>query len=173
MIAWAAQIHGLAPIAARNGRVFNVFKTLAHHPKLMKRWLPLGNHLLFKTSLSPRDRELLILRTAWLARADYEWGQHVVIAEREGLTRAEIERVAAGPRAAGWSVAEAALLQAADELFEDTCLSESGFAALSARYGTAEILDIVFTVGAYAMLAMALNSFGVALDEGLSGLGPR
>jgi alkylhydroperoxidase family enzyme len=171
---WSAeQRELLAPIAARNGRVFNVFKTLAHHPKLMKRWLPLGNHLLFKTSLSPRDRELLILRTAWLARADYEWGQHAVIAEREGLSRAEIERVAAGSEAAGWSPAEALLLKAADELFSDTCLSEASFAALSSRYRTAEILDIVFTVGAYAMLAMALNSFGVALDEGLSGITRR
>lgn len=167
---WSAeQRELLAPIAARNGRVFNVFKTLAHHPKLMKRWLPLGNHLLFKTSLSPRDRELLILRTAWLARADYEWGQHVVIAEREGLTRAEVARIAEGPEAAGWTPGEAALLRAADELFNDTCLSDASFAALSKRYGTGEILDIVFTVGAYAMLAMALNSFGVTLDEGLSG----
>ncbi|HUH83488.1 MAG TPA: carboxymuconolactone decarboxylase family protein [Stellaceae bacterium] len=165
----AEQRELLAPIEAANGRIYNIFKTLVRHPKLLKRWLPLGNHLLFKSSLAPRDRELLILRTAWLARAEYEWGQHVVIAAREGLTPAEIERVAEGPRAAGWAAGDAALLAAADELFNDTCLSDASWAALSERYATAEIMDIVFTVGAYAMLAMALNSFGVALDPGLKG----
>jgi len=45
-------------------RPFNIFTTLAHHPKLLKRWMVFGNHVLNKSSLSPRDRELLILRTA-------------------------------------------------------------------------------------------------------------
>jgi 4-carboxymuconolactone decarboxylase len=167
----AEQRELLAPIG-RNGRVYNIFKTLARYPKLLKRWLPLGNHLLFKSSLGARDRELLILRTAWLARAEYEWGQHVQIGQREGLTMAEIERIAQGADAAGWKPEEAALLRAADELHSDTCLSDATWAALGARYETAQIMDIVFTVGAYAMLAMALNSFGVRLDAGIGGFTP-
>jgi len=171
---WSAEQRALlAPMQARNGRVLNIFKTLVRHPKLLKRWLPLANHLLFKSSLAPRERELLILRTAWLARAEYEWGQHVVIAAREGLSQAEIDRVAEGPGAAGWSPGEAALLAAADDLFGDSCISDASWEALSLRFGTAEIMDIVFTVGAYAMLAMALNSFGVALDPGLGGFAGR
>jgi 4-carboxymuconolactone decarboxylase len=168
----AEQRELLAPIA-RNGQVYNIFKTLVRYPKLLKRWLPLGNHLLFKSSLTPRDRELLILRTAWLARAEYEWGQHVVIAAREALSPAEIDRVGEGPAAPGWTPGEAALLAAADELFRDTCLSDATWGALSQRYGTAEIMDVIFTVGAYAMLAMALNSLGVSLDQGLKGFAKR
>jgi 4-carboxymuconolactone decarboxylase len=159
----------LAPIAERNGRVYNVFATLARHPKLMKRWLPFANHLLFKSSLAARDRELLILRIARLARSDYEWGQHVAIAQREGLSPAEIARVADGPDAAGWTEDDAALLRAADELWEDACLGEASWTALSRRFGEAEIMDVIFTVGGYALLAMALNSLGVQLDAGLGG----
>jgi 4-carboxymuconolactone decarboxylase len=168
---WSAeQRELLAPIAQRNGRVYNVFATLARHPQLMKRWLPFANHLLFKSSLAARDRELLILRIARLARSDYEWGQHVEIAKREGLTPAEIARVADGPGAAGWAEEDASLLRAADELWEDACLSEASWAALHHRFSEAEIMDLVFTVGGYAMLAMALNSLGVRLDEGIGGL---
>ena len=46
------------------GRVLNIFRTLAHHPKLMKRWLVFGNHVLSKSTLSARDREIAILRVA-------------------------------------------------------------------------------------------------------------
>jgi 4-carboxymuconolactone decarboxylase len=162
----------LAPMN-RNGRVYNVFKTLARYPKLMKRWLPFANHLLFKSSLAARERELLILRTAWLTRAEYEWGQHVEIARREGLSAAEIECVAAGPDAPGWSEDEAALLRAADDLMRDACLSEDSWSALNRRFGEPQIMDVIFTVGGYAMLAMALNSFGVRLDDGLKGFAPR
>jgi alkylhydroperoxidase family enzyme len=169
---WSAEQRELLAPMGRTGRVYNIFRTLARYPKLLKRWLPLGNHLLFKSSLSARDRELLILRTAWLARAEYEWGQHVQIGQREGLTMAEIERIAHGPDAAGWKPEEAALLRAADELVRDTRLSDASWAALGAHYDTPQLMDIVFTVGAYAMLAMALNSFGVELDPGIAGFTP-
>jgi 4-carboxymuconolactone decarboxylase len=169
---WSAEQRELLAPIGRNGRVYNVFKTLARHPKLLKRWLPLGNHLLFKSSLGARDRELLILRTAWLAGAEYEWGQHVQIGQREGLTMAEVERIAAGPDVAGWTPQEAALLRAAGELHADACLSDASWSALGQCYDTAQLMDIVFTVGAYAMLAMALNSFGVGLDPGIDGFTP-
>ncbi len=164
----AEQREILAPLR-RADRVYNIFATLARHPKLLKRWLPFANHLLFKSSLAPRLRELLILRVAWLARSEYEWGQHVEIARREGLSEAEIARVAAGPDAAGWTAEDAVLLRAADELYEDACLGEASWAALRRRFGEAEIMDLVFTVGGYTLLAMGLNSFGVALDPGLKG----
>lgn len=164
----AEQREILAPLR-RGDRVYNIFATLARHPKLLKRWLPFANHLLFKSTLAPRLRELLILRVAWLARSEYEWGQHAEIARREGLSEAEIARVAAGPDAAGWTAEDAVLLRGADELYADACLGEASWAALRERFGDAEIMDLVFTVGGYTLLAMALNSFGVALDPGLKG----
>src|SRR5260370_1111034 len=79
----------LAPMA-QGGRVPNIFKTLVRHPKLLKRWLPFANHILFKSSLAPREREMLILRVAWVARAEYEWGDHQEIGHRAGLRDAAI-----------------------------------------------------------------------------------
>lgn len=166
---WSREQRELLAVVTRGKPAQNVFATLVRHPKLFKRWTPFGGHLLFASSLAPRQRELLILRAAWLTRAEYEWGQHVEIAKRAGLGEADIARVASGPDATGWAEDEAALLRAADELWEDACLSDSSWAALSRRLSETQLMDLVFTVGAYAMLAMALNSFGVRLDSGLRG----
>ena len=74
------------------GPILNIFRTLAHHHGLMKRWLVFGNHVLSKSTLPARERELVILRIGWLCRAGYEWGQHVGIGLDAGLTREEIDR---------------------------------------------------------------------------------
>src|SRR4051794_17440105 len=111
----------------------NIFATLAHHPKLMKRWMVFGNHVLAKSTLSARDRELLILRTGWNCRAPYEWGQHVAIARGIGITDDEIERIAAGPDAPGWDPFEANVLRAADELHSAQDLTDATYAGLATR----------------------------------------
>jgi 4-carboxymuconolactone decarboxylase len=158
----------IRPLVAPDGSALNIFGTLAHHPKLLKRWIVFGNHILAKSSLAARDRELLILRTGWRCRAPYEWGQHVVIARAAGLTDEEIARVAAGPDAAGWDAFDALLLRAADELHDDACISEDTYRALAARYTDQQLLDAVFTVGQYHLVSMALNTFRVERDDGVS-----
>jgi alkylhydroperoxidase family enzyme len=148
----------------------NIFSTLAHHPKLLKRWLVFGNHVLAKSTLDPRERELLILRTGWNCRAPYEWGQHVAIARSVGITDAEIERIAAGSTDAGWSARDALLLRAADELHDEQTLTDATYAALADHYDAQHLLDIVFTVGQYHLVSMALNAFGVERDDGVTGV---
>jgi 4-carboxymuconolactone decarboxylase len=152
-----------------DGRVFNIFRTLAAHPKLLRKWLVFGNHILNKSTLPPRERELLILRVGWLCRAEYEWGQHVVIGKRAGLTDDEIDRVKKGPDAPGWSEFDATLLRAVDELREQAFISDAVWDALAATYDTRQLLDLIFTVGQYNLVSMALNTLGVRLDEGVAG----
>ncbi len=155
-----------------DGPVLNIFKTLAHHPKLLKRWLVFGNHVLAKSSLPPRERELVILRIGWLCRAEYEWAQHVVIGRGSGLEDAEIERITEGPDAAGWSEDDRVLLRATDELHADAFVSDATWKALSERWSTEQLIDLVFTIGQYNLVSMALNTLGVQLDPGLAGF-PR
>jgi 4-carboxymuconolactone decarboxylase len=148
----------------------NIFATLAHHPKLMKRWLVFGNHVLAKSSLPDRDRELLILRTGWNCRAPYEWAQHVAIARTVGITDEEITRVTAGPAAAGWSELDASLLRAADELHADQSLSDATYATLTEHYDVQQLLDLVFAVGQYTLVSMALNTFRTERDDNVTGV---
>ena len=149
----------------------NVFATFAHHPKLMKRWLVFGNHVLAKSTLPARDRELLILRTGWNCRAPYEWGQHVAIARerRHHRRRDRARRRRPGRRAAG-RTDDALLLRAADELHDDQTLTDATYAALAARYDVQQLLDLVFTVGQYHLVSMALNAFRAERDDDVTGV---
>ena len=155
----------------RRGPILNIFRTLAHHPKLLKRWLVFGAHVLAKSTLPPRERELAILRIGWRCGSEYEWGQHVAIGRATGLSDEEIRRVAKGPEAPGWNPFDAAILRAVDELHDDSFLSDASWNALTAQWSTEQLIDLIFAVGQYTLVSMALNSLGVQLDAGVEGFG--
>jgi 4-carboxymuconolactone decarboxylase len=152
-----------------NGKVVNIFRVLMQHPKLTRAWSKFATYILSdQQSLAPRERELLILRIGWLNQAPYEWEQHVRIGKAAGLTDDEIDRIGKGA-AAGWNKHDAALIQAADDLFEKSVVSDETWKTLSERYNTEQMMDAVFTVGQYNLVSWALNSLGVPLDEYLPG----
>jgi 4-carboxymuconolactone decarboxylase len=156
------------------GRILNVMGTLANHPGLFGRWVVFANHFLFKSTLPIREREIVILRTGWLAGCAYEWGQHVELATAEaGFGEADFSAVAEGASSKRWTPAEAALIRAADGLYVDASVDDAAWAALVAHHDERQVLDVVFMVSNYLMLAMALNSFGVELDEGYQGFRPE
>ena len=172
----AADVEGeskelLARVQREDG-VPRIFRTLVRHPKLLKRWMVFGNHILAKSTLPPRERELLILRIGWLCKAEYEFGQHVRIGRSAGLSDEEIERIGVGPDAPGWSSADATLLRAVDELHADAFISDATWQELAQRYEVPQLMDVVFTVGQYNMLGMALNSLGVQPESPVDGF-PR
>jgi AhpD family alkylhydroperoxidase len=150
----------------RDGRIDNVFRTIAQHADLLRRWTPFVKHVLFKSELTAREREILILRIGWLCRCEYEWAQHVRGARRAGITDAEIACIQRGN---GLGAKEDALLRAADELKRDAHIGDSTWAVLAAHYSRKQLMDIVFTVGQYNMVSMALNSFAVEVDGYLAG----
>lgn len=154
----------------KDGQTYNVVGTLARHWEAFQKFLVWGRHVVGDTStLPPRERELLILRTGWLCKSEYEWGQHVIMGKKAGLTDAEIARIKEGPDAAGWAPFDATLLRAADELHADAFISDKTWKALSERYNTQQLMDTVFAVGQYHLVSMSLNSFGVQLDKGVKG----
>jgi len=149
------------------GDPLNIFGVLGNHPDMLKRWLVFATHVLSKNTLSPRDRELLILRTGWNCGSKYEWGQHVAIARDCGISDHEIESVKEGPSASSWSSHDRMLLVAADELHQHQTLSDHAWNGLTATYSTEQVLDVIATVGNYHLVAMFLNSTGVPLDAGV------
>lgn len=167
--AWTdAQREILAPFEAQ-GRAWNVFTTMANHPALAKDWLQFGGHILSRNTLPARDREMLILRIGWLCKSEYEWAQHVRIGKAAGLTDADLQHIMDGPGAGGLPEHDRLLLQATGELHEAAFISDDTWNALAKNYSTEQMMDLVFTVGQYNLISMALNSFGVQLDAGLTG----
>ncbi len=166
---WSEDVRDALGPRTSSGRALNIFTTLARHPQLLKRWLVFGSHILGGSTLSPRARELLILRTGYRCKSEYEWGQHAHIARQVGLSDEEIRRITEGPGAPGWEPLEALLLRAADELHDDQVIGDVTWAALRDAYDVKQLLDLVFTVGQYTLVSMALNTLGVQLDEGVEG----
>ena len=147
-----------------SGRDYNVFRTLMNHPGLAQRWMVFANHILVKSSLPERERELLILRTGHLFRAGYEWNKHADISRFLGMTEDEIESSKTGPDTPGLSELDRLLLQATDELHGDAHIADATWQGLSEHLNTQQLMDLVFTVGQYNLVSMALNSFAVQPD---------
>lgn len=164
---WSAEQRALiTPELRPDGSAPNLYGTMIHHPRLYGARRTFGRYLQRESLLPARTRELLIMRTAWLIRAPYEWGHHVEASKAAGLTEAEIARIAQGPEAAGWSAQDRAVLRAADELRREAFVSDATWKALSAFNDTKQMVEIVYTVGGYTMTGLALNSFGVQLEPG-------
>ena len=149
------------------GGPLNILRTIAHHPHLLEPFLGFAATLSARGVLPRRDHEILALRAAWNCRSPFEWGHHAIYASAAGLDDTEIERVAAGVDAPGWSDADRSLLVAADELHARQDLSDPTWAVLRERYDEAQLLEVPFVVGQYTMLSMVANATGVVLEDGL------
>lgn len=154
-------------------KALHVLGAMAHHPELAQAYFPLNGHLLLGTTLSERHRELLIMRVAAVRKCGYEWAQHLFVARDAGLTDEEIGRIAYGPEAPFWSPLEAAMLQAVDELIDPGAVSDSTWQVLAAELDTRQLLDLIFTVGSYDMLARMFSSLGLTIDDDIPALMAR
>ncbi|MFF0081841.1 carboxymuconolactone decarboxylase family protein [Streptomyces canus] len=160
--------HPVPQKGADRPKGLNALGILARYPELTRAFNVFNGHLLFATTLTIRQRELLVLRISALRGATYEWKQHVWIARHEaGMTDEEIARVAEGPDAPGWSDEERNLLRAVDELIADACITDATWRELAAVLDEHQLMDMVFSVGAYDTIAMAFKTFKVVLDDDL------
>lgn len=156
-----------AGLRGPDGTALNIFGTLANHPDLLRRWMVLAGHVMAKNSLSPRDREILILRTGVRCGSVYEFSQHAQIALDCDMTADEVAALRGEPTADTWSEHERALIAAADELHDEHRIGDATWATLSSAYDTRQMIDVVFTVGQYTLVSMFLNTAGVELDAGV------
>jgi alkylhydroperoxidase family enzyme len=143
----------------------NFVCTQLRHPTLAKAFLTFNAHFFYSSKLSARMREILILRIACLRRSDYEFAAHVELGRQAGLTDEDIERIRRGPSAAGLAPEDANLVQAVDDLKQHAQISDATWAGLVAqRLDPQQLIELIFIVGCYEMLAMAMNSCRVQFD---------
>ncbi|MFJ4781977.1 carboxymuconolactone decarboxylase family protein [Streptomyces sp. NPDC088794] len=140
----------------------NALSVLARHPELTSRFLPFSTYVLMHSTLPPRLRELVVLRVAKRRNCAYEWAHHQHLAEEAGLTEAEIEAAGQGKSA---EPLDALVLTAVDELEDASALSDGTWAGLAEHLDEQQRMDLVFTVGAYALMSMAFNTFGIRPED--------
>jgi 4-carboxymuconolactone decarboxylase len=147
--------------------------TLMRHPGVFEGIANMSVQLQGNGVLAPRDRQLAILRTTWLCKAPYAWGEHVQHSKRIGLTSEEIERVTGPASSGGWNEHEAAVLRAVEELHADAMIADPTWAALSNRWNEQQLIELPVLVGQFTVTCYLQNSLRMRLSEGNDGLRAR
>jgi 4-carboxymuconolactone decarboxylase len=143
---------------------------LIRHAELYKAHMEVAQKYLSDCEMDVRDRELAILRMAWLSQAPFEWGSHVKIAKRNGVTSEEIERAIEGSSALGWSKRDRAIVRAMEELQLDSMITDDTWADLQEFYNDKKLIELVILAGQYKTVAYYQNSLRLPLPEGNAGL---
>lgn len=152
--------------ARERGSRFNIMKTLVHHPSLMSRFLAYEHQLLRHPTIPERIREIVILRLAWLYQQDYEWKQHVTIARSVGMPEQEIEAVKLGAEASIWSPLDRLVVRATDQMYSGVTIDDETWTGLAAHFDNSQMLELLFTVGTFAMMSWIFNSVGLQTEDG-------
>jgi 4-carboxymuconolactone decarboxylase len=143
----------------------NVLSTLARHPALARAYLEFNTHVLAHSTLSPRVREIAVLRTVARRNCPYLWSHHIPIAQRAGLSVEEITRIEHGHPSDN---ADDAVVRAIDDIEDHCAISDDTWNVLRRHLDDRQRMDLVFTAGCYALLATAINTFGIQ-DENPTG----
>jgi 4-carboxymuconolactone decarboxylase len=144
--------------------VLNVLATLANNGWLFTTAIPFQSAI-SAGQIPSRERELAVLRTAYHTRSTYEWSQHYALAQKAGVSEAEIQHVAQGPDAPGWSAFDAALIRAVDQINDNANIDEATWQTLATRYDHNQLLELMYLVGSFRMLATLLNACQVPLED--------
>ena len=155
-------------IAQSRGRVAGPFAALLHSPELARRIAETGHYVRFEGPLTQAERELAIITVARVFDAQYEWAAHAVLARKAGVRDEVIAAIRERRAPAGLTPAEAQVFAYANGLLREHRVSDEAFAALQKRFGLQGLVDLTATIGYYAMIACALNAFGIepAFSEG-------
>lgn len=154
---------------------YNLHKTLARNLPTLTQWMPYAEHILRENTLPAWDREIAILRVAWNARSDYEWGLHARLARTLGFDDAALIAIARGtPRSgatdAPWAPHEAALIDAVDDIMSEWKVSDAVWEVLAGHYDERQLIDFVFVTCQFLLVAVTLRTLGVPLEEGVETL---
>lgn len=158
----------IAPLRAR-GQDYAISRVWLHHPRSLRAFNGLARHVFSPESstLPLREREVLVLRTAWRCRSGYEWARHLEIGREAGLSDEEMEALKRDVEGGDWSDRDATLIAAADALMADFFMPDDIWVKLAAQFDEQQCIDVMLTVGMYALMGMFLNSARVPLDPGL------
>ncbi len=144
-----------------------VLLTFAHHPALANAFSPLNVHLLTENTLPVKQRQIAIMRTAWICKCTYMWSSHLRTSQRCGLSIDMFEPVKNGAEDPFFNEFERSVIRATEDLVNEKRIGDDNWQALAAQWSKQQLLDFMFTVGCYVMVAGVMNSAGVERKEEL------
>lgn len=151
---------------------YNLHRVLARNIPTLTRWMPYAEHILRDNALPVREREIAILRVAWNTRSEYEWGLHARLARSVGFSDRDLSEIAAGGASTHWQPWEAAILDAVDDIMSRWEIGDAAWAVLAERFDDRQLIDLIFVIGQFVLVAVTLKSLRVPLEPGIEPL-PR
>ncbi len=158
--------------AGSAAEVPDYMRTMLKHPAIFRAQMDMGTAI-FQGLIPKRERELAVLRIGWLCGAPYEWGEHVDIGKRYGVTADEVERATVGSAAPGWSEHDRAILKGVEELLDNKAISQATWDTLAKTWNEAQMLEFPMMAGMYVTTAFIQNSVRTRLAEDNPGLSHR
>ena len=152
------------PAAREAGSRSNTMMTMAQHPRLALAVLDLGKYMLVDSTLSPRQRELVVLRVSWRNAVDYEWAHHVHSARLIGMTDAEFDALRSPDPSPVWSREDQALIDAVDQLCGSGRIAAPTWSILCETLDRHGLMDLVYGIGFFTMNIWAVGTMGVSLE---------
>lgn len=141
--------------------------TFAHHPQLANVFSQFNIHLLSTSTLPVKQRQIAIMRTAWITKATYMWSSHLRTSINCGLSPDMFRPIQIGASDPYFTPFERAVILATEELVNDKKVGDASWRALSAVWSTQQMLDFLFTVGCYVTVAGVMRSTGVQREAAL------
>lgn len=150
-----------------------VLRTFAHHPELANAFSPLNIHLLSHNTLPVKERQIAIMRTAWITKATYMWSSHLNTSKLCGLSDDMYGPIQRGADDPYFTEFERTVIRATEDLVRDHKVSDANWQTLQAQWNEKQLLDFLFTVGCYVMSAGVMRSTGAERQEDLLALAEK
>lgn len=155
---FAAAVEAMTP---PGGTPLGLFPPFAHSPRAWEKFS--GGALTGRGPLSPRQREIVILRTAAQTGGEFEWTTHATMfAAKAEFTPEQVRSTFDGSANDGnWDAAEAVLIATVDTLLEHKKLTQAEFDAFHAHHDTPQMLEIIQLVGFYHGISLICGALDI------------
>ncbi len=150
-----------------------VLRTFAHHPALANAFSQLNVHVLSASTLPVKERQIAIMRTAWITKATYMWLSHLNTSRLYGLSDEMYGPLQRGADDPYFTEFERTVIRATEDLVRDHEVSDANWQALRAEWNERQMLDFLFTVGCYVMIAGVMRSTGAERQDDLLALAEK
>jgi 4-carboxymuconolactone decarboxylase len=153
--------------------VLHLYRLIAWAPGLLPPWMDFGHAMRFKTAAPAGLRELMVVRSGRLLRAEYEWQHHWAAALEEGVSEEKLLALDDWRASSLFDAAERAVLALADDTAVGTGASEETMRNLQQHLSTQQVAEMVVMACYYSCVGRVVNSLGVPLEPGFESMTPR
>jgi len=158
-------------IGMHRGHVARPFTALLNSPEAASRLAMLGEQLQYVSpTISPDVREIITLTTAKALECQYIWTHHCNAAKEAGVRDEVVEAIHQGGPPRRLLPKESVFIQFARELLDDKRIRDATYSAVEHLLGQQGTVDLIMTIGYYAMLCLSINALELELEEGVAAL---